>query len=61
MEENNNSKKQSVILIEVVENGFIVKEDYKECNSGIDIRTIIPKKKVFNTKKQLNNYINDNL
>lgn len=51
------------ILIEVVSNGFIVTEDYREYHEQ-NIRIIqaeIPVIKVFNTKKQLNKYINENL
>lgn len=50
------------ILIEVVSNGFIVKEDYKEGREdGMIGRVEITKIKVFNTKRQLNKYINETL
>lgn len=53
----------SKILIEVVSNGFIVKENYYEFNNRemIVSHAEIPVIKVFNTKKQLNKYINENL
>ena len=51
------------ILIETVENGFIVHENYLEihemprhCVAGEII-----KRKVFNTHRQLNSYINKNI
>jgi len=52
-------KKKSSILIEVVDNGFIVKEDYQVNFRESPERS--HKSKVFQTKKSLNNYINENL
>jgi hypothetical protein len=52
--------KQRSILIEVVDNGFIVNEDYKQAGMRDHIATV-GSQKVFNTKKQLYNYISENL
>lgn len=51
---------QSKILIEVVSNGFVVKENYNEFNER-GMTAEILSIKVFNTKRQLNKYINENL
>ena len=53
--------KQTSILLEVVDNGFIVKEDFHEFAHHQNPTARINDKKVFNTKKQLYNYIADNL
>lgn len=56
-------KKQTQIKIESVSNGFIVKEDYFDnrdmCRPGE--ACVAPTTKVFNTKQQLKNYIDNNL
>lgn len=48
------------ILIEVVSNGFIVSENY-ETEPQKFLTAAISSTKVFNTKRQLNKYINENL
>lgn len=53
-----NTKKTS-ILIEVVSNGFLVHEDYYSGRVG-EIASV-SSRKVFNTKKQLYNYIGEHL
>ena len=52
------AQKITTIFIEVVANGFIVNEDY-QVNPRESIRP--NKQQVFNTKKQLFNYISKNL
>lgn len=60
MEDQNQKAKQKSILIEVVDNGFIVNEDFRFRDRGIPEATV-QSQKVFNTKKQLYNYISENL
>jgi len=51
---------QNKILIEVVSNGFIITENYRERHELMG-QAYNEEIKVFNTKKQLNKYINENL
>lgn len=55
------SQKKTSILVKVVDNGFIVEEDFQEFNHHTHVSPTINSKKVFNTKKQLYNYIGENL
>ncbi len=54
-------KKKESILIQVVDNGFIVKEDFPEFPDMRRSSPEVMKRKVFNTKKSLFNYISENL
>ena len=51
------------ILIETVENGFIVTEYYLETSDQFRGNVFVPndKRKVFNNHRQLNSYLNKNL
>lgn len=50
------------VLIEEVDNGFLITEDYKEYNDVLHRGQVeIPVRKVFNTHKQLNKYLNENI
>ena len=52
--------KQTSISIESVKNGFIVYEDSDFNGRSMPHVSVIPDRKVFNTKSQLCKYIKDN-
>ena len=54
------NKTQVGILIEIVNNGFIITEHFRP-KKAFEYPITAPEKKVFNTKEQLYNYIDKNL